>query len=176
MSHLLGEPDPKELAAVEAYAEDIAPGVVDMESLPDLPAKAQIPTVALAILSMRSCGMTKREIASVLSPPSNPDQCHPSLVDYYCRKYDPNSEFRFSRQQVREYVLARVRSVKLLALSHVTPEKVKDCTARELMEIASKAERMESISEAYTSVAEKERSLGHELLQEVRARLPESRE
>lgn len=155
-------PNAEELQRIEEKARDISPGIVSVDRLPAIPDGENVPTAALAVLCMSACGMSKRQIASVLG-------CHPSNIDYYKRRYDPTGEFRMNPAMIRAYALTQVRSVKLHAVALITPQKLEEATAKELSEIALRMSKMEHFSKVMEDDTD-DRSRGSKLISELRSR------
>ena len=123
------KPSSEEIRAIESV-DEVMPRGVDVSS--DLPAIADMPLKAQMILALVAVGFSFRGIGKVLG-------CESATVSYYVTRYDPEGRFTLSKDAKRAFIAKLWEGRAAEALSHITPEKLQQSTARDLAYVAKTA-------------------------------------
>ena len=134
-SEALAVVPPQDLSVEEEVTEEekgkileFFPAIVDV---PILPEAGSMPLYAVAIVCLRACGMSIRDMASAM-------KISKGSVQWALVRYDPDGKFALGPEQITAVPVAFVRSKRLAALAHITDEKLRQAPAKDLAHIASR--------------------------------------
>jgi hypothetical protein len=154
------EPPPQTSSISREEEDKISQFFPAIVEVPELPEAKSIPLPAMAILCLRACGMSIRDMASAM-------KISRGSVEYSLRQHDPHGKFVLNPAQMKAVQIAFVRSKRVAALAHITDEKLRQAPAKDLAHITARLWEQEADMESDSPSGK--RRIQDDLLQRVKS-------